>query len=185
MMPGKPGTYRVILAKAGPYVDELAIDLGFSNYVRLAEVVEDVSPFKEGDILEFSDEQGEVRSLTAVHRTPYDLLYTYRAWVNRVLDGDTIEATIDIGFGFTTQQTLRLRAIDAPEIQTRDGMEAKEFVKKMLERPEGVRRTENGEKMDMKANAPVLIRAVKSDKYDRYLVDVYLNKHNIDNHLNF
>ncbi|MFA5160167.1 MAG: DUF1016 N-terminal domain-containing protein [Candidatus Omnitrophota bacterium] len=171
--PGKPGTYRVILAQTGPYEGELVLDLGFSNYIQLAKVVGDVSPFKEGEVLEFSDEQGEVRSLNAVHRTPYDFLYTYQAWVNRVLDGDTIEATIDLGFGFTTTQTLRLRAIDAPEIQTRDGMEAREFVEKALQIPG------NGERgTQAKAGAQVLIKTSRSDKYDRYLADVFITDKN-------
>ncbi|MFA5167768.1 MAG: DUF1016 N-terminal domain-containing protein [Candidatus Omnitrophota bacterium] len=162
--PGKPWTYKIILAKTGPYAGELAIDLGFSNYVRLAEVVKDMGPFKEGDVLEFSDEEGKILKSKEAN------LYTYEAWVTRVLDGDTVEAVVDLGFGITTIQTLRLRGIDAPEIQTRDGMEAKEFVEKMLEMPgDGERGTQ------AKAGALVLIKTFKSDKYDRYLADVFLS----------
>ncbi|MFA5160489.1 MAG: DUF1016 N-terminal domain-containing protein [Candidatus Omnitrophota bacterium] len=161
--PGKPWTYRIILAKAGPYAGELAIDLGFSNYVRLAEVVKDMGPFNEGDVLEFSDEEGKILKSREAD------LYTYEAWVTRVLDGDTVEAVVDLGFGITTIQTLRLRGIDAPEIQTRDGMEAKKAVEKMLKMPG------NGERgTQAKAGALVLIKTVKSDKYDRYLADVFL-----------
>ena len=40
---GNPGTYKIILAKTGPYEGELALDLGFSNYARLADVVKDTA----------------------------------------------------------------------------------------------------------------------------------------------
>ncbi len=170
---GNPGVYRIILAKAGPYAGELALDLGFSNYVRLADEVGDTTPFKEGDVVAFLKESGEVL------KSRPEELYTYRAWVLRVLDGDTVDAVIDLGFGFTTTQILRLRAIDAPEILTRDGKAAKEFVEKMLNMPERgePRKGSAGDaswEMQAKADAPVFIKTSKSDKYDRYLADVFI-----------
>ncbi|MFA5167932.1 MAG: DUF1016 N-terminal domain-containing protein [Candidatus Omnitrophota bacterium] len=200
--PGKPYTYRVVLARTGgPYAGELAVDLGFSNYVRLAEVVEDTSPFKEGDVLEFSEEEGEVRLLNESPSTetsagkrgtsPESLLYTYRTYVHRVLDGDTIEAVVDLGFGITTMQTLRFRGIDAPEIATRDGMEAKEFVESVIASPAGAKQSQNdgiaassrqpAELLAMTAKFPVLIKTTKSDKYDRYLVDVFAGDKYVNN----
>ena len=62
-----------------------------------------------------------------------------------------------MGFGFTTVQTLRLRALDAPEIETAAGREAKEFFEKQLSR------------------GPVLVRTHVSDKYDRYLADIFVS----------
>jgi len=183
--PGNPGTYKIILARTGPYAGKLALDLGFSNHMRLAEVVEDTSLFIEGDILDFTDEQDEIRKSKEAdfsragqfaRNSPVPIpvnrgeaaLFTYRAWVQRVLDGDTIEAVVDLGFGITTTQTLRLRGIDAPEIVTRNGMKAKKFVEKRL------------------ANSPrVLIKTSQSDKYDRYLVDVfYIDKAGQQQYLN-
>ena len=175
---GNPGTYKIILAKTGPYEGELALDLGFSNYARLADVVKDTTPFREGEVVAFQEKEGEVRE--ALGANPESQLYTYRAWVNRVLDGDTIEVVIDLGFGFTTTQTLKFRAIDAPEIFYKDsatkkadpslsqtttqvgaGMEAKEFVEKALA-----------------GASPVFIKTTHSDKYDRYLVDVFITDKN-------
>ena len=169
--PGKPGTYKIILAKTGPYAGELALDLGFSNYISLAEVAEDTSAFKEGDIVQLTSPfgKGGLRGISQISPNPSfvkrgtdDDLYTYKAWVHRVLDGDTIEAVVDLGFGITTTQTLRFRGIDAPELVTADGMEAKKALEKFLRMADG------------KTTAPVLIKTVKSDKYDRYLVDVYI-----------
>jgi len=144
--PGKPGTYRVIRAKVGPYAGTLALDLGFSSYVSLSSLHPKQSAFEEGDLV--------LSSLKAVG-SPEDL-FSYEAYLSRVLDGDTLEAVVDLGFGFATTQVLRLRGIDAPELVTADGRAAKEALEKMLSQ-----------------SSRVLIRSVKSDKYDRYLVDVY------------
>jgi endonuclease YncB( thermonuclease family) len=43
------------------------------------------------------------------------LKYEYQAVLHRVIDGDTIEADIDIGFYMGCRQRLRLLAYDAPE----------------------------------------------------------------------
>jgi endonuclease YncB( thermonuclease family) len=172
---GNPGTYKILLAKAGPYSGELVIDLGFSNYLRFSEVMTDMTPFKAGEVIAFTEETGEVR------KSREEELYTYRAWVRRVLDGDTVEAVVDLGFGFTTTQILRLRGIDAPEIQGRDGKEAKEFVETMLPVPgKGGPGAQSKEGLSLPGGAgePVFIRTSKSDKYDRYLADVFLTDKN-------
>lgn len=166
--PGKPGTYKIILAKAGPYAGKLAVDLGFSNYLNLTDVVTDASQFKEGDIVAFSQD-----SKSSEQEAMPEALYIYRAYVHKVLDGDTIQAVVDLGFGFVTTQTLRFRGIDAPELPTRAGAEAKEFVESVIasrrERPlEADSTTLSGGKQ------PILIKTFKSDKYDRYLVDVFV-----------
>ncbi|MFH1800207.1 MAG: DUF1016 N-terminal domain-containing protein [Candidatus Omnitrophota bacterium] len=177
--PGKPGTYRVILAKAGPYAGKLALDLGFSNYVSLSSVTASPGKFKEGDIVTSSQDSKGGYKLLAIGSGSEFLLYTYNAYVYEVLDGDTIEAVVDLGFGFVTTQTLRLRGIDAPEIATADGMEAKQTLEKMLGMAEGVRSAATGEapSRDTVPRTPcgekILIKTVKSDKYDRYLADIF------------
>ncbi len=153
---GQPGTYKIILAKAGPYAGQLALDLGFSNYFKLSELLgEDLSAYKEGNMLVFYGKELQILGRDGKSNIEH-LRYTYNAWVVRVLDGDTFEAVVDLGFGVTTTQTLRLRGIDAPELKTRDGQEAKAFVEKMLV-----------------PGASISIKTSRSDKYDRYLVDVF------------
>ena len=95
--------------------------------------------------------------------------YTYKAYVSEIIDGDTVKAVIDLGFNIVTEQKLRLRGLDAPEIESAEGKEAKEFLAKQLTQP----------------GASVLIRTVKPDKYDRYLADLwvdgkYINQELID-----
>ena len=61
-------------------------------------------------------------------------MYQYKAIVERVVDGDTIDVMADLGFHVWTKQRLRLYGIDAYESRTRDleekkkGLAAKAFV---------------------------------------------------------
>jgi micrococcal nuclease len=65
-------------------------------------------------------------------------MYNYKAFVNRVVDGDTIDVIIDLGFGVLTKERIRLLGIDTPEIRTKDlvekaeGLKAKEFVENAI-----------------------------------------------------
>lgn len=53
-------------------------------------------------------------------------MYEYRVRNVRVVDGDTIDCDIDLGFGVTlSQQRVRLNGIDTPEKRTRDPLEKK------------------------------------------------------------
>lgn len=67
-------------------------------------------------------------------------MYEYRAILQRVVDGDTIDMTIDLGFKMTTEQRIRLKGIDAPETwrtpkdsdEYQAGMAARQFVEDRL-----------------------------------------------------
>lgn len=43
-------------------------------------------------------------------------LYVYRGTVKRVVDGDTVDVVVDLGFRTNLQIRVRLLAIDAPEV---------------------------------------------------------------------
>lgn len=48
-------------------------------------------------------------------------MYTYNVKVVRVVDGDTVDVDIDLGFGMTyKKQRVRMMGIDTPESRTRD-----------------------------------------------------------------
>ena len=47
-------------------------------------------------------------------------MYEYKATVHRIIDGDTVDVTIDLGFEMTTKQRIRLYGINTPETRTRD-----------------------------------------------------------------
>ena len=52
-------------------------------------------------------------------------MYKYNAKLIRVIDGDTIDALIDLGFSVWVKKRIRLYGIDAPETRTRDLEEKK------------------------------------------------------------
>ena len=66
-------------------------------------------------------------------------MYEYRCKVLRVVDGDTVDVDIDLGFGiWMHRERIRVMGIDTPESRTRDltekafGLAAKEFVKSLM-----------------------------------------------------
>ena len=62
-------------------------------------------------------------------------LYKYTARVVRVIDADTIDVDVDLGFRIQSRQRLRLIGIDAPETrgpERREGLIAKRFVRSLL-----------------------------------------------------
>ena len=70
-------------------------------------------------------------------------MYTYKAKLDRVVDGDTIDVNIDLGFDISVHKRVRLAGINAPESRTRNleekkkGLAAKEYTKEMLSKNEG------------------------------------------------
>ena len=52
-------------------------------------------------------------------------MYTYNAKLDRVVDGDTVDATIDFGFDVHVKKRIRLAGINAPESRTRNKVEKK------------------------------------------------------------
>ena len=52
-------------------------------------------------------------------------MYTYKARLDRVVDGDTLDAYIDLGFDITVHKRIRLAGINTPESRTRDLEEKK------------------------------------------------------------
>lgn len=59
-------------------------------------------------------------------------VYIYRATCHRVIDGDTYELDIDLGFKVYARITVRLRDVDAPELPTADGLRAKAAAQSLL-----------------------------------------------------
>ena len=66
--------------------------------------------------------------------------YNFRVTeINRVLDGDTIDVTIDLGFDLYKKERVRIAGVDTPEKRTRDleekalGIDATNWMKEKLE----------------------------------------------------
>lgn len=86
-------------------------------------------------------------------------LYNYKAIVERIVDADTVEFTIDVGFKTYMRMNMRLVGIDAPELKTQEGKDAKKWLEDKL--PVG---------------HEVILDVFKvADKYGRYLAHVTYN----------
>jgi micrococcal nuclease len=87
-------------------------------------------------------------------------MYTYKAEVIRVIDGDTVVLNIDLGFKIHHISPCRLAGINAPEMNAKDekvraaAVASKEYLQSLL--PEGME---------------VTIASRKLDKYGRPVVD--------------
>ena len=72
-------------------------------------------------------------------------MYEYRCKVVKIVDGDTVDVDIDLGFGvWLKKERIRMFGIDTPESRTRDldekkyGLMAKEFITKLLDDEGGI-----------------------------------------------
>jgi len=146
---GRPAAF----AKGNP--DLLEVDLGFKTSRELASVAS--AELEKGDY---------VKSLKTDHEWEYSVekmeaseadLYTYKASLERVVDGDTLLVHIDLGFGIWLRQYLRLRGVNTPEINTSEGLNARNYLRHRFEKISWF-----------------VMTSSRSDKYDRYLADVWL-----------
>jgi micrococcal nuclease len=98
-------------------------------------------------------------------------MYTYEITkVRRVIDGDTIEVTVDLGFSIFHNITVRLLGINAPETRTKDldekarGLEAKDFLRIY---------------MDDNKDAFMTIESAALDGFGRSLGNVFVDGENL------
>jgi len=72
-------------------------------------------------------------------------MYEYRVKVVKIVDGDTVDVDIDLGFGvWLKKERIRMFGIDTPESRTRDldekkyGLMAKEYITRLLDDEGGI-----------------------------------------------
>lgn len=91
------------------------------------------------------------------------MLYTYRASVLQVVDGDTVDVVVALGFDVSIRNRFRLDGVDAPESfgsnASDAGRAAKQYLTDLL--PPGT---------------ALIVRTVKDrkEKYGRYLAELFL-----------
>jgi endonuclease YncB( thermonuclease family) len=131
------------------------LDLGFRVKYELGEKV-GLESFKSGELVSVRKTRTsfQFEKVASVRE-----LFTYKAYLDRVIDGDSLLVQMDLGFGVFIEQRLRLRGLDAPEIEDREGQKAKKFV-------------EN----ELKGCPFLILKTYGSDIFDRYLVDVFYLK---------
>ena len=84
-------------------------------------------------------------------------MYEYKAKINRVVDGDTVDVDIDLGFGIVMKdERVRIMGIDTPESRTRDkiekifGLAAKDRLTELLGKQSVLKTQINKDGEDMK-----------------------------------
>lgn len=142
---GKLGIYRIIEDSGA-----LHVDLGFTSYLGLEN--EEAKNVKAGDFVKAASGRFE-----KVKEAKAEDLYTYEAERIRVIDADTFWMKIWLKRPLWLKEKLRLRGIDAPELDTKGGKAARRFVERLFKRA-----------------SAITITTTKPDKWDRYLSDVFL-----------
>lgn len=101
-------------------------------------------------------------------------MYEYKAKCIKVIDGDTIDVDIDLGFNTHFQTRVRLAGIDTPELRAVNPLERqaaqqiRNYVKAAIEGRDIILKT---------------YKDPSEDKYGRYLAMVYINEQNMNNSL--
>lgn len=153
---GVPYTYRIVPKKKFFKDGKLRVDCGFYIYKELSS--QETKGIKAGSFITGMKAPGSFRlkPLDKKIIQPKSILYTYKAFVERVIDGDTLVVHADLGFQLSSRQKLRLRKIDAPEIKTKAGQVTKRFLE-----------------IAFKTCPFIVIKTYSTDIFDRYLVDVF------------
>jgi micrococcal nuclease len=102
-------------------------------------------------------------------------MYTYNAKVIRILDGDTVEAEIDLGFGVSITRIVKMNGIDTPE-KTSSILTVSELAATATARAKYA--LEN-KKVILKTQLD------KGDKYGRVLAYIYESQGELDSHQSF
>lgn len=101
-------------------------------------------------------------------------LYTYKFDLIRVIDGDSLEVSIDLGFYIAKRTAVRIANIDAPETRTLDlneksyGLRAKAIVEEWFASRQG---------------KEFIIKTELIDKYGRYLGHIYCEDEYLNEYL--
>jgi micrococcal nuclease len=90
------------------------------------------------------------------------MIYIYKSELIRVVDGDTVDLIIDLGFDTSRKERFRLYGIDAPEMRTEAGKEAKAWLWEALQPLEAIY-----------VQTIQLSTKAKRDKYGRFLAVLY------------
>lgn len=95
--------------------------------------------------------------------------YCYNAFVSRVVDGDTLDARVDLGFNVFIVERFRIANIDAPEtygvkketVEYENGMITKNRLIELIE------------------GKNVTIKTEKTGKYGRYIAEIFLDGNSV------
>ncbi|MBK9923611.1 MAG: thermonuclease family protein [Elusimicrobia bacterium] len=140
--------FRVLLSLKDPAERRRFAELAEKNRWtrdRLIEAIEDSH-----------DETDNKGKKTKQLKRPEGADYVFKATVLDVVDGDSLVLDIDCGFDIKKKQRVRLAHVDAPPIESTDGIAAANYVRNQLAMAEFV-----------------VVKTTKVDIYGRYLADIF------------
>jgi len=148
-----PGIFKIVI---NPQSNRPLLDLGFN--VTREQAIKGVRDLADGEYLVMTGEKFSRVSCESGAR------YCYPATVLKVVDGDTVKMRMRLGFGMCIDESMRLRGVDAAEIDTDEGKKAHRAIQKLL-----------------KNAAQITVFTWSHDRYGRYIADliadgVYINK---------
>lgn len=91
--------------------------------------------------------------------------YTRQAVITNIIDGDTVDAVVDLGYNITTSQRFRLKNINAAEMTgatKEQGLKAKVFLQGLI------------------LGKKVTITSSKTDSFGRYLATIYIQMADVE-----
>lgn len=97
--------------------------------------------------------------------------YVYNAKVINIVDGDTVDVNVDLGFNIFFKVRLRLNGINTPELKESDPVK-REMANKAKARV-----------AELIKDRDVIIESRKMDKYGRYLADIYVDSLHVNQQL--
>jgi len=100
-------------------------------------------------------------------------LYEYNAICTRVVDGDTLDARVDLGFNVWIECRIRLHGIDAPETRT----------KNLEEKQAGLKTKQALVAIMEDCDNKFILKSHGVGKYGRCLGVVFIDGENINNRL--
>lgn len=135
-----------------PDNSRLVVDCGFNIFT--GENITNLNNFKPDDTVQVKKTKN--RYTLQKSDVPISQIYTYKAHVEKVLDGDTFWAVLDLGFKIFIRQKIRLHRLDAPPLETEEGKKSMNYLYNKLK------------PLDF-----IVVKTHWRDKFDRYLADIY------------
>lgn len=138
--------------------DDVVIDCGFKNFTKINTNLS--APL---NVITTKDANGNMMLKKSPNTKAK--FYTYKAYLEYVVDGDTLRVVLDLGFNIYHKEIIRLKGVNAAESKTVAGKKSTNGLKKILE------------------DVPFLvIKSNQTDIYGRYVGDVFFAQDEMDAH---
>ena len=149
---GRLFTYQLADLKLRPEGNLLVVDCGFGISRRV--LTDKIYLFSKGEVIETVKDKQEWKIQKSFQSK--EQLYTYKAYVVKVLDGNTLIVQIDCGFDTWARQRLQLKGIACASGKGRKGENVRRFIEQAL------------------SGVPfVVVRTYQKENAEHFTVDVF------------